>query len=308
MVPSHCLNQCWLIISGILSSLTWDQGFKIHKKFWKIYFTNVYSLAPGRPGCHFKAAIFNLVLLIGIFTSSNHNAHRRMPWDFTDDKSTLVQVKAWCLQATSHYLSQCWPSSMSPYGVTKPQWVKESLQHHMAHGVIWGWCTYIHQWTAHLLHCKTIIMTALQPYQSSLEASKPVQFKAFISGYKTDVILSVSVLNIHIWHFNINVLHGYWFSCKLWFKNYVYFEYFNPSLTILPPSITSLVSRRISSSARFYLMRWLVLMVCHRKCAPRKFGPLTLHLPLKARGMAGTGPYVITSMKKIYRWVSASKM
>ena len=28
---------------------------------------------------------------------------------WTDDKSTLVQVMAWCWQATSHYLSQCWP-------------------------------------------------------------------------------------------------------------------------------------------------------------------------------------------------------
>ena len=30
---------------------------------------------------------------------------------------------AWCHQATSHYLNQCWPRSMSPYGVTRPQWV-----------------------------------------------------------------------------------------------------------------------------------------------------------------------------------------
>ena len=82
------------------------------------------SLAPGRPGCHFKTAIFNLVLLIGIFTSSKDNALRWMLWELTDDKSTLVQVMAWCRQATSHYLSQCWPSSMSPYGVTRPQWVK----------------------------------------------------------------------------------------------------------------------------------------------------------------------------------------
>ena len=41
-----------------------------------------------------------------------------MPLDLTDDKSTLVQVTA-----TSHYLSQCWPRSMSPYDVTRPQWV-----------------------------------------------------------------------------------------------------------------------------------------------------------------------------------------
>ena len=33
---------------------------------------------------------------------------------------------AWCHQAPSHYLSQCWPRSLSPYGVTRPQWVKSS--------------------------------------------------------------------------------------------------------------------------------------------------------------------------------------
>ena len=34
-----------------------------------------------------------------------------MPLDLTD-KSTLVQVMAWCRQATSHCLSQCWPRSI----------------------------------------------------------------------------------------------------------------------------------------------------------------------------------------------------
>ena len=42
--------------------------------------------------------------------------------DLNDEKSTLVQVMAWCRQATSHYLSQCWPRSLSAYGVTRPQW------------------------------------------------------------------------------------------------------------------------------------------------------------------------------------------
>ena len=41
--------------------------------------------------------------------------------DLSDDKSTLVQVMAWCRQATSHYLNQCWPRSLSPHGVTRPQ-------------------------------------------------------------------------------------------------------------------------------------------------------------------------------------------
>ena len=41
----------------------------------------------------------------------------------TEDQSKLVQVMAWCRQATSHCLSQCWPRSLLLYGVTRPQWV-----------------------------------------------------------------------------------------------------------------------------------------------------------------------------------------
>ena len=47
-----------------------------------------------------------------------------MPQDLTDVKSTLVLVMAWCCEATSHYLIQCWPRGMLPYGVTGPQRVK----------------------------------------------------------------------------------------------------------------------------------------------------------------------------------------
>ena len=44
-------------------------------------------------------------------------AIRWMSHDFTDHYSTLFQAMTCCHQATSHYLSQCWPRSMSPYGV-----------------------------------------------------------------------------------------------------------------------------------------------------------------------------------------------
>ena len=46
---------------------------------------------------------------------------------FTDDQTTLVQVMAWCRRASSLYLSQCWPRSLSPYGVTGPRWINSSL-------------------------------------------------------------------------------------------------------------------------------------------------------------------------------------
>ena len=46
-----------------------------------------------------------------------------MSLDLTDDQSTLVQVMAWCHQATSHYMIQCWPRYLLPYGVSRPQWI-----------------------------------------------------------------------------------------------------------------------------------------------------------------------------------------
>ena len=54
---------------------------------------------------------------------SSEIAFRWTSLDLSNDKSTLVQVMAWCRQAPIHYLSQCWPRSVSPYGVTWPQWI-----------------------------------------------------------------------------------------------------------------------------------------------------------------------------------------
>ena len=72
---------------------------------------------------HWPLVDFNLILVNGGWGISYEFAFRWMPLDLTDDKSTLVQVMAWCRHATSHYLSQCWPRSMPPNGITRPQWV-----------------------------------------------------------------------------------------------------------------------------------------------------------------------------------------
>ena len=76
------------------------------------------SLTPGRFGWDFREVIFKLHFVIAGWGISNEVAIRWMSLDFADDKSTLVQVMAWCHQAPSHYLSRCWPRSLSPYGIT----------------------------------------------------------------------------------------------------------------------------------------------------------------------------------------------
>ena len=84
----------------------------------------VNSLAPGRFEWKFRQAIFKSILVIDGWTISCWIVLNWMSLDLTEDKSTLVQVMAWCRQATSHYLSQCWPRSVLPYDVPRSQWVK----------------------------------------------------------------------------------------------------------------------------------------------------------------------------------------
>ena len=55
---------------------------------------------------------------------SCENTIRRMSLGLItySDEPTLVQVMAWCRQATSRYPSQCWPRFMSPWNVARPNW------------------------------------------------------------------------------------------------------------------------------------------------------------------------------------------
>ena len=143
-VSSHCLNQFSLIVNYTLR----------HKLKWDLKQNDEYlfnSLAPGKFEWHFRYLIFQIISMIDGWGISCEHALRWMSLDLTDDKSTLVQVMAWCRQATSHYLSQWWPRSLSPYGVTGPQWVKEHVSRNvykmwailfcLGLSVIIGWCS-----------------------------------------------------------------------------------------------------------------------------------------------------------------------
>ena len=66
---------------------------------------------------------------------------------------------AWCCQAPSHYLSQCWPIFMSPYSFTRTQWVNK-----WNISVLWGYSSTV------------LVMTSLTnyiKYSSAIKASFP---------------------------------------------------------------------------------------------------------------------------------------
>ena len=105
------------------------------------------SLAPGRFQWNLRKIIFRLILVTDGCDISSEIALRWTSLDLSDDKSTLVQVMAWCCQATSHYLNQCWPRSLSPYGVTRSQWVNTLFPERSKTAVMWNvWFGCIFSW------------------------------------------------------------------------------------------------------------------------------------------------------------------
>ena len=60
---------------------------------------------------HCNVSLLNMlkvILVTGDWGTPSEIALRWLPLGFTNDKSTLVRVMAWCHQATSHYLGQGW--------------------------------------------------------------------------------------------------------------------------------------------------------------------------------------------------------
>ena len=80
-----------------------------------IWYQYLNSLAPGKFEWNFRRVIFKQILVIDSWGISCEIAIIWMSLGFSDGQSTLVQVMAWCLQATSHYLSHCCPRFLSPY-------------------------------------------------------------------------------------------------------------------------------------------------------------------------------------------------
>ena len=112
-------ERCWSNSTSVFFDfILWIDALIIS---WKIVLN---SLIPRKFEWNFRYLISHIISVIDGRVTSCELALRWISLDLTDDKSTMVQVMAWCHQATSHYLSQCWPRSKSPYGVTRPQWVK----------------------------------------------------------------------------------------------------------------------------------------------------------------------------------------
>ena len=110
------VNESWPVTVGIMDWGLVQYGTSVRSVF-------------GRSECdskmYFSILFYWLVYSdLRMITPTPTSTPRWMTQDPTGDKSTLVQVMAWCRQATGHYLNQCSPNSLSPYGVARTQWKK----------------------------------------------------------------------------------------------------------------------------------------------------------------------------------------
>ena len=130
LATSHIfLRHCSSVEDYVpVDAIYWHPVFKWVALIWLFN-----SLVPGRCRCDIKFVIFKLISRIVILSISCEIALRWMSLEFTNEQSTLVQVMAWCRPATSHYLNQCWPSSMASLGhnglkwlgIMHPTWLQE---------------------------------------------------------------------------------------------------------------------------------------------------------------------------------------
>ena len=119
------LNHLSIVLSGAWNEWTpvWLGGWPFYLiphcmvgRFDKVVIKTSTPKQNGRHFMHFAGNIFKHTFFkILVFWFKFHRS---------SFKTALVQVMAWCRQATSHYLTQCQPIHMLPYGVIRPQWVK----------------------------------------------------------------------------------------------------------------------------------------------------------------------------------------
>ena len=89
---------------------------------------NINSLAPEKCGNNCTGE-FKHMLWTDVSSTSCESGFRWVLQNLinqANEKSTLVRVMAWCCQATSHYLNQCWPIFSLLYVITRPQGVNSS--------------------------------------------------------------------------------------------------------------------------------------------------------------------------------------
>ena len=125
---------------------------------------------------------------------------------------------AWCRQATSHYMSQCWPRSLSPSGVTRPEWIKFMSTS----------CEIAHRWMLQNTDTFDDKSTFVQVMARCCRASHHYQSHGWSISMSAYVIIRQQWVTIYIYIFKVSS------SLKWWGSHYNHYDcLISPFLPVL---------------------------------------------------------------------------
>ena len=116
------IHVTWLGIASGLLPANQKPGLKrlvSDSSCWIISLIN--SMIPERCDSNFKSIIFKIITHNSSLDTRCKIAPRWMLRP--NEKSAIIQIMAWYLEKTNHYLSRCWPRSMSLHVITMTKWV-----------------------------------------------------------------------------------------------------------------------------------------------------------------------------------------
>ena len=142
---------------------------------------------------------------------------------------------AWCRQAASHYLSQCWPRSLSPHDITRPQRVNVYYQ------IILNFCTYGDS--------SAVLMLWL--LQNVAVATSWHWFRQWFCANRQQAIMCANVDPDHMVSLDCSEL-------KVNHHRKI-IHYWEPGLRINPLTVGNL-----GIVIRFWSALWLMMAWCHR--------------------------------------------
>ena len=195
---------------------------------WTLHQIN--SLAPGRFQINFRHVIFKLTLVNGGWGIYYEISLRWMP-DLTDDKSTLVQVMAWCRQANKwHYfhlhIHKCSESLLAitssdsemPYRIVDRHLVENSIIFNQCWApcgpeTVWCYATCMHN--NDQVFVRGIRLSVFWPVSQSVSR--------WVSQTRITTALRRTVALLTHFKQNISTENFYWgimhYSIKLWSIN-----------------------------------------------------------------------------------------
>ena len=187
----QCTIQNRNVYISVLNGALWDMG-QMHVGVWDRCIVGFMRLVL----CDYRSQMSPVDLHLSVRGVGHYHLWDNLSYITYRSRCLLQLLMAWCHQATSCYLSQCWLRSVPLYGINRPQWV--NMANH---------CLQSHSWRIDQSHKSH---TAPVPYPTMLNSEQKCEHfcsEWCIVGYGTDACWGMGQM-----HYGIYEIGLFWIS------------------------------------------------------------------------------------------------